>query len=38
MRSFEPGEAWGYCFVDDAFVEELPTFEGEIARQHFDPP
>jgi uncharacterized UBP type Zn finger protein len=21
IRSFEPGEAWWYCFADDAFVE-----------------
>ena len=24
IRSFEPGEAWGYCYIDDAFYEELP--------------
>ena len=24
MRSIEPGENWGYCFVDDAWVEGLP--------------
>ena len=24
MRSIEPGEDWGYCFVDDAWVEGLP--------------
>lgn len=24
IRSLEPGEAWGYCFVDDDFVETLP--------------
>ena len=23
VKSFQPGEDWGYCFVDDAFVEEL---------------
>jgi hypothetical protein len=26
MRSFEPGENWGWCYVDDAFVEPLPRF------------
>ena len=25
IRSFEPGEDWGYCYVDDAFYETLPT-------------
>jgi len=24
IRSFEPGEDWGYCYIDDAFYEELP--------------
>ena len=23
IKSFEPGEEWGYCYVDDAFFEEL---------------
>ena len=26
IRSFEPGEDWGWCFVDEAFVEPLPRF------------
>lgn len=25
MRSIEPREDWGYCFVDDAWVEGLPA-------------
>ena len=25
MRSIEPDEDWGYCFVDDAWVEGLPA-------------
>jgi hypothetical protein len=25
MRSIEPGEDWGYCVVDDAWVEGLPV-------------
>jgi CPA2 family monovalent cation:H+ antiporter-2 len=24
VRSVEPGEAWGWCFVDELFFEELP--------------
>jgi uncharacterized UBP type Zn finger protein len=24
VRSFEPGEDWGYCYVDDAFMEPAP--------------
>jgi len=23
MASLEPGEAWGYCFVDDIFYEKI---------------
>ncbi|HET7481757.1 MAG TPA: UBP-type zinc finger domain-containing protein [Actinomycetota bacterium] len=23
IKSLEPGEDWGYCYVDDLFVEEL---------------
>lgn len=23
IRSFEPNEEWGYCYVDDAFFESL---------------
>ena len=25
IRSFEPGEEWGYCYLDDAFYEQLPS-------------
>jgi uncharacterized UBP type Zn finger protein len=38
IRSYEPGEPWGYCFVDEAFVEDMPAHPGEAARHHFDPP
>ena len=23
IKSFEPGEDWGYCYVDDLFIETL---------------
>lgn len=38
VRSYEPGEAWGYCYVDDAVVEELAAFEVETTTVHYDPP
>ena len=38
IRSFEPGELWAYCYADDAYIEELPAFDSEIARRHYDPP
>ncbi len=25
MRSFEPGEDWGWCFVDELFMEPAPV-------------
>src|SRR5881392_4138890 len=28
IRSFEPGEPWGYCYPDEAFVEEVTAFAG----------
>ncbi len=24
IESFEPGEEWGYCYIDDMFYESLP--------------
>ncbi len=24
VKSFEPGEDWGYCYVDDLFFKRLP--------------
>jgi uncharacterized UBP type Zn finger protein len=24
MRSFEPGESWGWCYVDELFFEPMP--------------
>ncbi len=26
MRSFEPGEEWGWCYVDEEFFDPMPTF------------
>lgn len=25
IKSFEPGEDWGYCYPDDQFYERLPA-------------
>ena len=38
IRSYEPGEDWGYCYPDDGFMESMPARPGESARRHFDPP
>lgn len=26
MRSFEPGEDWGWCYVDEEMFEPIPRF------------
>jgi uncharacterized UBP type Zn finger protein len=28
MRSFQPGEDWGWCFVDELFLEPAPRARG----------
>jgi thioredoxin reductase (NADPH) len=38
IRSFEPGEDWGYCFIDDTMVETLPAHPGESAPVHYEAP
>lgn len=39
MKSFEPGEDWGWCFVDQIYVEtdwpiDGPTHHSEAANAH----
>ena len=29
IRSYEPGEEWGYCYPDELFMEVLPARPGE---------
>lgn len=38
IRSYEPGEPWGYCYPDEAFEDSLPMLPGEAAKHHYDPP
>ncbi|MFI5311927.1 MAG: ubiquitin carboxyl-terminal hydrolase 14 [Gemmatimonadales bacterium] len=26
IRSFEPDEGWGWCYIDEEFFESMPTF------------
>jgi uncharacterized UBP type Zn finger protein len=28
IRSFEPGEDWGWCYIDELFLEPAPVAEG----------
>ncbi|HVV88393.1 MAG TPA: UBP-type zinc finger domain-containing protein, partial [Kofleriaceae bacterium] len=37
IRSYEPGEDWGWCFVDEQVVE-LAALPGEAAARHYAPP
>jgi len=37
IRSYEPGEDWAYCYVDDQMTE-IPWVGEEAARQHFFAP
>ncbi|MCE9578046.1 MAG: UBP-type zinc finger domain-containing protein [Deltaproteobacteria bacterium] len=38
IRSFEPGEAWAYCYPDDASLDELAAFAGEAPPVHYHAP
>ena len=38
IRSYEPGEEWGYCYPDDLFIEFLPARPVEVPPRHFEPP
>lgn len=29
IKSYEPDEDWGYCYVDDLFIEEFPLNVGD---------
>ena len=32
IRSFERGEDWGWCYVDELFMEPAPTAHSEAGR------
>lgn len=35
IKSFEPGETWGWCYVDELMFEAVP---GPATRHHISPP
>jgi hypothetical protein len=37
IRSYEPGEDWAWCYVDEQ-TESMPGLAGESAQRHIDPP
>jgi uncharacterized UBP type Zn finger protein len=38
IRSFEPDEAWAWCYVDEEAVRSLPAFAGESPPRHYAAP
>ena len=38
IKSFEPGEDWAWCFVDEEMIESIPTFEVESPPRHYGSP
>src|SRR6185436_2066660 len=38
IRSYEPGEDWGWCYVDEAYADELAALAGEAAGRHYSAP
>src|SRR2546425_919784 len=38
IKSFEPGEDWAWCFIDDAVVDQIPTFPEESPKRHISSP
>lgn len=38
IRSYEPGEAWAWCFDDAELAREIPSLPGEAPAHHLDPP
>ena len=38
IKSFEPGEDWAWCYLDDEMVETIAAFPGESPRDHHASP
>ena len=38
MRTFEPGESWGWCYVDQLSSPDYPAFSEETADTHYRSP
>jgi uncharacterized UBP type Zn finger protein len=38
VKSFEPGEEWAWCYVDEEMVEAVPVFDDESPHQHYAAP
>ena len=38
IKSFEPGEDWGWCYPDEELAETIAAFPAESPHQHYAPP
>ncbi len=38
IKSFEPGEDWAWCYVDDEPIERIEAFPVESPREHYASP
>jgi len=38
IKSFEPGEDWAWCYVDEVGVNAIPAFDGESPAHHLEAP
>ena len=38
IKSFEPREDWGWCYLDDDFVRSIPSFPIESPPEHYASP
>lgn len=35
VKSFEPGEDWAWCYVDQEMADAIPAFAAESPRTHY---
>jgi thioredoxin reductase (NADPH) len=38
IKSFEPGEEWAWCYVDEQAIDTMPAFPEESPPHHIAPP
>jgi uncharacterized UBP type Zn finger protein len=38
VKSFEPGEDWAWCYLDEEMAEGIATLPGESPTAHLEPP
>lgn len=38
IKSFEPGEEWAWCYVDETGLDEIAAFPGESPSEHLAAP